>query len=240
MEIALDQRLQTIFDWACCGRRIVDVGADHGRLSAALAACPSVEKILATERQESRSAPLRQRLDALGSRQASEIRIGDGLSVLKKGDRFDTVIFAGMGAEAMLGAFDLRPAEVDPPERWILQPQGDIGAARRGLTERRYRIVREKILEVRGWIYEIIEAHLEEQEVGYRHPSLDVAQIHEVGPCLLQQPGELIRRKWQRKTAELRSQLDRCEDRNGIRVLEEKHRRCREILTALEDADPLV
>ena len=156
MEIALDLRLQTIFDWASCGRRIVDVGADHGRLSAALAGCRSVETVLATEREESRSKRMRHRLHELNLPESIEIRIGDGLSVLKEGDRFDTVIFAGMGAEAMLGAFDRRPGEVAPPERWILQPQGDIGAARRGLTERRYRIVREKILEVRGWIYEII------------------------------------------------------------------------------------
>lgn len=98
-----------------------------------------------------------------------EVRMNDGLMVLKPEDRIDTVTIAGMGG-ALIRSILEKGQENDRltgQETLILQPNVFEETVREYLMEQQYRITDEAILEENDKIYEIIKAVPSDVQIIY-------------------------------------------------------------------------
>lgn len=98
----------------------IDVGADHGRVAAALGC-------IATEREPARCGPA-----------LVPWVVADGLDPFRA---VGTAVIAGMGARAILRIVGRAP----PVRRLVLHAQDDPGALRRGLADAGFRVVDEAL-----------------------------------------------------------------------------------------------
>ena len=99
-EPQLDERLAAAAAYVRPGARLADVGCDHGKLCAALAARGACEKIFACDIREKPLARARELLAPYIEDGAAECRLGDGLTVLAPGEASDIVIAGVSGVTA--------------------------------------------------------------------------------------------------------------------------------------------
>lgn len=99
-EPPLDERLAAAAAYVRPGARLADVGCDHGKLCAALAARGSCEKIYACDIREKPLARARELLAPYMEDGTAECRLGDGLTVLAPGEATDVVIAGVSGVTA--------------------------------------------------------------------------------------------------------------------------------------------
>jgi len=114
----LDARLAAAAAYIRPGAVAADIGCDHGKLSAYLAAvrCP---KVLACDLRE---GPLQKaRATCAPWADKVEFRLGDGLSVLRPGEAND-IIIAGMGAVTIIQILESAPWIFDPAYNLVLIP----------------------------------------------------------------------------------------------------------------------
>lgn len=99
-EPALDERLAAAAAYVRPGARLADVGCDHGKLCAALAARGTCGKIYACDIREKPLARARELLAPYIASGLAECRLGDGLTVLAPGEATDVVIAGVSGVTA--------------------------------------------------------------------------------------------------------------------------------------------
>lgn len=159
----LTDRLQMIADGIRAGETMADIGTDHGFLPIYLAEsgiCPHVimtdisDGSLTKAEQDLRSAKTVSSSELDGR---TELRLGDGLSVLKPGE-VDAVVIAGMGGILMTEILGADPEKARSFGRFILQPRNNPGRLRAFLLDRGFRITREQIVRERRFLCEIITA----------------------------------------------------------------------------------
>ena len=99
-EPVLDERLSAAAAYVRPGARMADIGCDHGKLCAALAARGTCEKIFACDIREKPLARARELLVPYLASGLAECRLGDGLTVLAPGEATDIVIAGVSGVTA--------------------------------------------------------------------------------------------------------------------------------------------
>jgi tRNA (adenine22-N1)-methyltransferase len=122
-------RLRAVAERVPEGSRVVDVGADHAKLTLWLEKHKSC-KCIATDKNPN---PLK--IAALAG--ASDTRLGDGLTCVSP-DEVDTVVIAGMGGETINGILDASPWARE--KMCVLQPASRPERLRKFLEENGYNI----------------------------------------------------------------------------------------------------
>ena len=92
-----------------------DIGSDHGGLLVELLDCGRIEFGIAIENNLQPFENSQRALSGL----AAEVRLGDGLGVLSRGE-VDSISICGMGAKTMLRILDAHPDRL--PDKVVLQP----------------------------------------------------------------------------------------------------------------------
>ena len=93
--INLKKRLSSVFNEIESGSTVADIGCDHGKLSCKLLQSGVAKKVIAVDisaESLEKTKVLKEKLNL----DNLETRVGDGLSVIKKGE-VDTIVIAGMG-----------------------------------------------------------------------------------------------------------------------------------------------
>lgn len=134
-------RLQALAAAVEPGARVADIGTDHGRLLALLRRSRAVAVAIGIDR----SAAALARATAVRNDPGIELRRGDGLAPLRPGE-VDTVVLAGMGARAMIGALERGAARWPELTRLILQPASQWPALRAWIAARRFALRHEAIV----------------------------------------------------------------------------------------------
>ena len=111
----LDVRLQTAADLVRPGQPVADIGCDHGKLTAVLAASGRYPKVIGADLRPGPLAKARATLEKAGLTDKAELRLGDGLTVLQPGE-VGTVVIAGVSAQTTIDILSAAP--------WVLQPGG--------------------------------------------------------------------------------------------------------------------
>ena len=82
----LDARLSAAAELVRPGQPVADIGCDHGKLTAVLAASGKYPKVIGADLRPGPLAKAAQTLEYAGCKDRAELRLGDGLSVLSPGE----------------------------------------------------------------------------------------------------------------------------------------------------------
>ena len=171
--IKLSARLDAVARFASGGKRIVDVGTDHGFIPVDMAQRGGWERIAATDINKAPLAAAARSAAAYGVSDQIELYRTDGLTGC--GSDFDTVVIAGMGGDTIINILSASPWSTAGP-RLVLQPQTKLDRLCAFLGERGCETDDAVLALEDGKLYVILSAHgggpprvCDEQELVWSH-----------------------------------------------------------------------
>ncbi|MCI7412689.1 tRNA (adenine(22)-N(1))-methyltransferase [Hornefia butyriciproducens] len=141
----LSERLQTIADEIRTGETMADIGTDHGFLPIYLKQSGICPKVILTDVSRGSLNKAMRDCRIYGPEEEFDLRIGDGLSVLRPGE-VDNIVIAGMGGILITEILGADPQLSRSFGTYILQPRNNLGRLRFWLAENGYERIREHIV----------------------------------------------------------------------------------------------
>lgn len=190
--VNLSKRLQVVADYVETGARLADIGSDHAYLPSYLAQNQRIDFAVAGEVVEGPYLNAVSEVENLDLENTIDVRLGDGLRVLKKDDYINTITIAGVGGP-LINRILQEGKELNKRtgnETLILQPNVNERTVRSYLMEESYTIVAETILEENDKIYEVIKAVPGEGVQDYSESDLLF------GPFLSEEKSSVFIKKW--------------------------------------------
>lgn len=196
--VSLSNRLQTVADMVT-GRRVADIGCDHGFVSIYLVQAGKADHVLAADVRPGPLSRAQQHIKEVQLTPYIETRLSDGLAGVTPEDRVDTVILAGMGGRLMrriLGELDRLPVQ-----ELVLQPQSEWEELRAFLYEQAYLIVEENMVLEEGKYYPVLRAVRKETAAKDQIAFIEACEnlpaekrqvMHAFGPYLMQEKNEQL------------------------------------------------
>ena len=154
----LDARLTAAAQLVRPGQPVADIGCDHGKLTAVLAASGRYPKVIGADLRPGPLAKAKQTLENAHCQDRAELRLGDGLSVLSPGE-VGTIVLAGVSAQTTWEILEKAP--------WVFRPQGPrvimIPATRhaelrRWLWQKGFTLVADRPVQAAGRWYAVMAA----------------------------------------------------------------------------------
>ena len=139
----LDARLTAAAELVRPGQPVADIGCDHGKLTAVLAASGKYPKVIGADLRPGPLAKARQTLENAGCLDRAELRLGDGLSVLSAGE-VGSIVLAGVSA-------------VGGP-RLVMVPATRHSELRRWLWQHGFALVADRPVQAAGRWYAVMAA----------------------------------------------------------------------------------
>lgn len=185
---------------------VVDIGTDHAYLPVYLIKEGICRKVIGVEKYRKNLQKARETVDLFNLSSKIELRSGDGFYVIREEDCADVAVIAGMGGRTISSILLSGAEKAARLKYFILQPMGDTYLLRRWLIAHRFCITDERLAWEKKRFYEIIIAQHGKQ-------AETDSFLLEVGPGLIERRDPLL-----------------------VPYLEDKIKRCRRIITALNQA----
>jgi len=182
----LTPRLASLALAVPAGARVVDIGADHGQLGAALLAHGHARFVCAVDLSPAALAGARAALADDVARGRAEVRLGDGFEGLPLGG-FDCAVLAGMGARNTLEILARGAAAGHAPPRLVVQALAGEHRVRRTLLAAGYGLADESLVADGRRLFLTLTF---ERTGGVRELTGDVELF--VGPHLARRGGPLL------------------------------------------------
>ncbi len=192
----LTPRLQTIVGFVENADSVADIGCDHGLACKALIEQGRANKVIACDSSEPSLDKARRLMEESGLFGRVETRVGDGLSVLARGEA-DTVVIAGMGGLLIRDILSAQPEKTRAVKRFVLAPNRSEFELRQYLNENDIAIVDESLAKDNGKFYQVICA-----APGGALPEEDEFFFH-IGRKLVEKKDPLLREYLALRIAEL-------------------------------------
>ncbi|WP_125768052.1 tRNA (adenine(22)-N(1))-methyltransferase [Companilactobacillus furfuricola] len=196
----LSKRLSIVSKMVDQNARLADIGSDHAYLPVELVNNQVINFAIAGEVAE---GPRDRSLEDIKKYQLADkidVRLGDGLAVIKPADKIDTVVIAGMGGILISDILTrATPDQLANVQTLILQPNIGEPLVRQWLIKHHFAIVDEDIVEDEHHIYEIIKANFQNEI-----EPLSEAEIL-MGPVLMQKKSMTFAQKWSHKLQNYRN-----------------------------------
>ena len=154
----LDARLTAAAELVLPGRPVADIGCDHGKLTAVLAASGNYPKVIGADLRPGPLAKAKQTLEHAHCEDRAELRLGDGLSVLSAGE-VGSIVLAGVSAQTTWEILEKAPwVFTARGPRIIMIPATRHDALRRWLWEHGFRFVADRPVQAAGRWYAVMAA----------------------------------------------------------------------------------
>lgn len=150
--VKLSKRLAAVAKLVTPGKRICDVGTDHGYIPLFLVENNIVPYAYAMDVNVGPLLKAKEHIAREKMDKYIETRLSDGLKSLNIGE-VETIIIAGMGGGLVMRILEEGRNKTEAVEELILQPQSDVEQVRRYLCEHGFRIVEEDIVLEDGKYY---------------------------------------------------------------------------------------
>jgi tRNA (adenine22-N1)-methyltransferase len=157
VKLKLSERLLAIAALVPLGARVADIGTDHALLPCYLVGSEKATSVIGVDVHRGPYERAWQTVRECSLEEYIEIRLGDGLTVLKPGE-VDTVVIAGMGGTAISNIFAESPQVVGSLRKVILQPMNNPAAVRNWLWEHGWEITAEDLIFEDKQYYQLIGA----------------------------------------------------------------------------------
>lgn len=165
----LDSRLAAAAALVRPGQAVADIGCDHGKLTAVLAASGLYPKVIGADLRCGPLAKARKTLENAHCEGRAELRLGDGLSVLAPRE-VGTIVIAGVSAQTTWQILEKAPwvFERGGP-RLVLVPATRHAALRGWLWANGFEIVTDRPVRAAGRWYAVMAAEYtgEKREAGF-------------------------------------------------------------------------
>lgn len=174
----LDARLAAAAELVRPGQPVADIGCDHGKLTAVLAASGKYPKVIGADLRPGPLAKAVQTLKNAGCGDRAELRLGDGLSVLSENE-VGSIVLAGVSAQTSWEILEKAPwvFRVGGP-RIILIPATRHSDLRRWLWEHGFELVADRPVQAAGRWYAVMAA---EYTGKVRQPSFEECLFGDTG-----------------------------------------------------------
>ena len=179
--LMLDARLCTAYDMVSPCKLCADIGADHGKLSAALLMDGRAEHMLVADISEKALAKARVLLAGRQLTGKATFAVADGLAALDAldGQKADVICALGMGGDTIADMLRKGAAKLNGA-LLVLGAQTELPVLREALCEIGYRLREECVAEATGRFYVVMRAEpAKAGEADYTEKELLL------GPCLL-------------------------------------------------------
>lgn len=224
----LTPRLAALAELVPHGSIVADIGTDHAYLPVYLVQERGCRLVVASDISPGPLALARETVAAFNCLHKIDLRLGNGLQVLRADDAIETVVIAGLGGRSIAALLEEGREQLRQAQRLILQPMQDAALLRLYLAGHGFALLQETLVLEGNRLYEIIMA------APGREEETDLFRLA-VGPRLLErQPpllAKLLREKMRRLRA-VRSSLQKARH-NSVR---EKIREVEQELSRLEEA----
>lgn len=161
----LDARLAAAAELVRPGQPVADIGCDHGKLTAVLAASGRYPKVIGADLRPGPLSKARQTLEHANCQDRAELRLGDGLSVLSAGE-VGSIVLAGVSAQTTWEILEKAPwVFTAGGPRIIMIPATRHSELRRWLWTHGFAFVADRPVQAAGRWYAVMAA----EYTGERH-----------------------------------------------------------------------
>lgn len=225
----LTDRLLKIASIVTEGKRIADIGTDHGYIPVYLLNKGSVPFAVLADVNKGPLENARKEVRRNGLLGKVDLRLGSGIEVLEKGE-VDEVIIAGMGGILISELLSAKPEVAKSVDKLILQPMQAQSELRRFLLNNGYEIIDEVLVKEDFRIYEILTV-----KYTGNNTKVDDEIFYEVGIKLLEKKDELLNEFIDKKIFAYNSILKKIEGKSGETVDKKRE----ESLAAIEKLEKI-
>lgn len=191
----MNLRLDSLAQMVDNNSRIADIGTDHAYLPIILVKQGKATYAIASDIRQGPLDNARQNIQRAGLSNKIAVRLGAGLTTIKKADQIDTVVIAGMGGKLICQILNDGWLKGQIYQNLVLEANIGQERVRSWLMIHKYQIVQEKLVQDAGHIYELTKARrvnrvlpLSEQQLLF-------------GPLILKKKGPVFREKWIKQLA---------------------------------------
>ena len=180
-QIHLSKRLKMLADMVSEGKRVADVGCDHGYLPIFLMQQGRIPGALAMDVRKGPLKAAREHIASCRLEDYIECRLSDGLKAYIAGEA-DTIICAGMGGRLMERILTEGMDKAKAAGELILQPQSEIGEFRKFLRENDFFVVQEEAVQEDGKYYFAMKAVPQKAAMGTKVPEAESPEAESQKP----------------------------------------------------------
>lgn len=205
----LSKRLQTIADKLTPASFFADIGSDHAYLPCYVCNKDLDARAIAGE---VRQGPYNRALQTVRAYQLTnriDVRLGDGLEVIKPDEMVEEIVIAGMGGGLITNILQSGLEQLHSVQRLIIQPNTNAIAVRKLFNELHYTLIDEVILEENNQYYEILIAIKNDNESPYHIKEIEKQLLF--GPYLLKEKSPTFIKKWQLERNKLEKVIKQLE-----------------------------
>jgi tRNA (adenine22-N1)-methyltransferase len=207
MTLKISDRLQRIANEVPLGCTLADIGSDHALLPVFLVKQGKINRAVASEINEGPFLRAQQQVKLSNLEPFVEVRLGDGLDVLRQNE-VQVIVIAGMGGSLMTSILTQGLDKLKQVQKLILQPNLSENVLRKWLVQHNWLLTKEIIFEEDKHIYEILvaEAHdeavqknqdLYQSRTYFEGCMVSTEMLYQMGPYLMEQASETWIHKWQ-------------------------------------------
>ena len=208
----LTDRLLKIASLVTEGKRVADIGTDHGYIPVYLLNKNKVPFAILADVNKGPLDNARKEVRHNNLLDKTDLRLGSGIEVLKKGE-VDEVIIAGMGGILISELLEANKEVSHSVDKLILQPMQAQDELRKYLFSNGYEILNEVLVKEDFRIYEILE-------VKYTGNNTQVEDeiYFEVGKKLIENKDELLNEFIDKKVYKYNSIIEKLDGKSGEAV----------------------
>ena len=216
----LSVRLQAVADMVSKGRRVADIGCDHGYVSIYLCRQRQCEKVIAMDVKKGPLERAKTNIQRYGLSDYIDVRLSDGTEALQPGE-VDTLLMSGMGGRLTIRIMEEGFTRLGRFEELVLQPQSELFLVRAFLRQQGIQIVDEQMVIDDGKFYTVIKAQPEAEINTWETKKYTQIVEDYFGPVLLRKRPEaflLYLQKEAEKTKQLLEQVTKQERRDELQT----------------------
>lgn len=205
----LTDRLIKIANLVTKGKKIADIGTDHGYIPVYLLNKGDIDFAILADVNKGPLENARSEVKHNNLCDKVDLRLGSGIEVLNENE-VDEVIIAGMGGILISELLEAKKSVAHNLDKLILQPMQAQDELRKYLLNNGYEILNEVLVKEDFRIYEIIEAKYTSQ-INYVEDDI----YYEIGKKLIENKDPLLNELIDKKIFMYNSILKKLEGKNG-------------------------
>lgn len=205
----LTDRLLKIASLVSEGKRVADIGTDHGYIPVYLLNKGTVPFAILADVNKGPLENARKEVRHNKLSDKTDLRLGSGIEVLNKGE-VDEVIIAGMGGILISELLEAKKEVSHSVDKLILQPMQAQEELRKYLLNNGYEILDEVLVQEDFRVYEIIVA-----KYTGKNTVVEDEVYYEVGTKLIENNDPLLKEFIDKKIYKYNSVIEKLEGKSG-------------------------